>query len=620
MASTTASRSSQSPTDRALSNSNGARSRNGAIPPIAGLFDALNDWPKWQRTLARRRTRLALSSRIASRTPALSWGLSAAGSADEETLTLIRQLAALERTATASATAALPKSFASSLDAWIAAANGDLSQPEQALVSLSWVHALPWLVDRLPPEIWLACLDKLLAEAEAAAKSRHASLLARQLSTAELPRTLAYWFAELESCQRLAAPATAATIEALEAAVDAEGVIHGQHLPWLRPLLASWTRTAAMDAELSKSEQTLARQPRFQRSIGQALRLSRPDGTQSLSPLGADGENKLATEELFQAALQFAAERERKIAALAMPAAATSKSKSKSSRKRSPASKLPPAAFNSELSQLAVLRTGWAAWEERLTIDYHEARLAAELLCGREMVCSGSWTPEIEFNGKPLEPQSNWQEVCWVSDDDVDYLELEIFLAAGVRVQRHLLLARQDHFLFVADSVLGEKPGEIGYRTALSLAPGMRFAAAAETNEGQLIGRRPCGLVLPLALAEWRSESSAGVLQSHDGQLELRQTASDAHNLFAPLFIDLAPRRFSRLYTWRRLTVAENREIVPKDQAVGYRVQIGGQQWIFYRSLGPRGNRTLLGHNLVTEFLAARFNRDGVAEPLIEIE
>jgi hypothetical protein len=54
--------------------------------------------------------------------------------------------------------------------------------------------------------------------------------------------------------------------------------------------------------------------------------------------------------------------------------------------------------------------------------------------------------------------------------------------------------------------------------------------------------------------------------------------------------------------------------------AVGYRVQVGGQQWLFYRSLGPRGNRTLLGHNLVTEFLAARFNRDGVAESLLEIE
>lgn len=72
--------------------------------------------------------------------------------------------------------------------------------------------------------------------------------------------------------------------------------------------------------------------------------------------------------------------------------------------------------------------------------------------------------------------------------------------------------------------------------------------------------------------------------------------------------------------TWRQLTVAEDRLIVPRDVAVGYRVQIGRAQWLFYRSLAECGNRTLLGQNLVSEFLAARFGRNGIAEPLMEIE
>ena len=377
---------------------------------------------------------------------------------------------------------------------------------------------------------------------------------------------------------------------------------------------------AAMKKLSPKPERIVSAQPRFERLIGQALRLTRDDASQALSPPGADADSKESTAELFRTALRFAGEQQRRLAALAMPAAIAVKGKKPAKSKTGKtAAKLPPAAFNSELSQLAVLRTGWASWEERLSVAYHEQQLAAELICGRDVIGSGTWGPEIEFDGVRLEPESEWQEVCWVSDDDVDYLELEIFLSAGVRVQRHLLLARQDHFLFVADAVLGEKPGAIAYRSALPLAPGVQFAPAKETNEGRLIGRRDCGLVLPLALAEWRSEASPGKLELQDGQLELRQAAG-APRLFAPLFIDLAPRRFSRPYTWRRLTIAENRQIVPDELAVGYRVQVGGQQWLFYRSLGPRGNRTLLGHNLVTEFLAARFNRDGVAESLLEIE
>jgi hypothetical protein len=552
---------------------------------------------------------------------ALVWGAAGLGDRADGTLRLARELAALERLANTSP-APLSKTLAASLDRWLAE-SGNLADAADALESLAWAHGLAFLADRVERDAWQAALQKLVAQAEAADKSRHASLLVRQLAAGELPRTLGYWFPALEACQRLSAAGSAAALAALETGLDAEGVIHGKYLSSLRPLLASWTRMAAMEESSPKSERVVSAQSRFQRLVGQALRLSRDDGAQVFSPLDAAREPRESTAELFRAALRFAGEPQGRLAALAMPAAALKAKRPAKARVRKATSKtsqLPPAAFNSELSQLAVLRTGWASWEERLAVAYHEQQLAAELICGRDVVCSGTWSPEIEFDGARLAPESEWQEVCWVSDDDVDYLELEIFLSAGVRVQRHILLARQDHFLFVADAVLGEKPGAINYRSAMPLAPGVKFAAAKDSHEGQLIGRRNYGLVLPLALAEWRSEASPGALAVQNGRLELRQTASGAPRLFAPLFIDLAPRRFSRPYTWRRLTVAENRQIVPNESAVGYRVQVGGQQWLFYRSLGPRGNRTLLGHNLVTEFLAARFNRDGVAESLLEIE
>jgi hypothetical protein len=68
------------------------------------------------------------------------------------------------------------------------------------------------------------------------------------------------------------------------------------------------------------------------------------------------------------------------------------------------------------------------------------------------------------------------------------------------------------------------------------------------------------------------------------------------------------------------LTVAQDRRSVAADVAVGYRVQLGRKQWLIYRSLGSRANRTLLGSNLISEFMLARFTQQGEAEPLLEIE
>jgi hypothetical protein len=101
--------------------------------------------------------------------------------------------------------------------------------------------------------------------------------------------------------------------------------------------------------------------------------------------------------------------------------------------------------------------------------------------------------------------------------------------------------------------------------------------------------------------------------------LELRQ-AIEGRRLFAPLWFDLDPRRARRLRTWRQLTVAESLAAQGADVAVGYRVAAGNRQWLIYRSLAPKRNRTLLGHNLSTETLVAGFGRKGEVQPIIEIE
>ena len=86
------------------------------------------------------------------------------------------------------------------------------------------------------------------------------------------------------------------------------------------------------------------------------------------------------------------------------------------------------------------------------------------------------------------------------------------------------------------------------------------------------------------------------------------------------MFFDLNAKRRSKTHTWRQLTVAQDLDILSRDVAVAYRIQVGRKQWVVYRSLGPTGNRTFMGHNLISEFLVARFLKNGEVENLIEIE
>ena len=109
------------------------------------------------------------------------------------------------------------------------------------------------------------------------------------------------------------------------------------------------------------------------------------------------------------------------------------------------------------------------------------------------------------------------------------------------------------------------------------------------------------------------------MLQQSTNGLELRLETA-ASKLYAPLFINFHRKRLRSELTWRQLTVAEKLEIQSSATAVGYRVQIGKKQWLFYRSLAAAGNRTVLFQNLSSQFLVGRFGKTGDVETIIEIE
>lgn len=182
-------------------------------------------------------------------------------------------------------------------------------------------------------------------------------------------------------------------------------------------------------------------------------------------------------------------------------------------------------------------------------------------------------------------------------------------------IQRQVVLAREDGFMFVADAVIGRRPAQIAYRRVIPWSADLQVEDDDQHTETTFHGNHLSGCALPLELSEWRSVT-------HEGQFRRGELEQHAHGqaIYAPVFFDLDRKRVNKPRTWRRLTVGQDLQIVRRDQAVAYRVQIGSKQWIVYRSLEKPAGRTFLGQNLSSEFLVARFLKTGDIEPLVEIE
>lgn len=483
-----------------------------------------------------------------------------------------------------------------------------------AMEAVAWAYALPRLADVVSQGLWWSLWQRLMAIAQKVDVTIETDPLDHQLRTGELPLALAYLFPEVTACRTLAAGACLAISQGLEQLLDGEGLLHASHWPNLRPLLACWTRCRALVNHLPDASWSEEAETQYEWLVRQSLRFARPDGSQMLG----SGPSAVWREEMFQAALRLGGDHEDgRLAALVLPklpANGRKKSSAQSERRH------PPASLHSEWAGMTLLRSGWKRSDSWLAVAYPGTEVALELCVGRSVLWSGRWELELTVDGRPLSPSSEWEEVCWVSEEDCDYLELQAELPGGLTVQRQLLLAKQDQFLLLADALLGRSPGEIQYRSRLPLAPGVAMEAAKETRECWLSqGGRRRALAMPLALPEWRADPRPGELRQEQGAMELAQSGC-GRCLFAPLFFDLKPSRFAKPYTWRQLTVGQNLQIQPPDVAAGYRVMVDRSQWLIYRALASKANSTVLGHNLATEMLVAQFRRNGEVESILEIE
>src|SRR5690606_11808904 len=233
-------------------------------------------------------------------------------------------------------------------------------------------------------------------------------------------------------------PARISLSEGLCEATDGEGLVAARYLPHLPLLFSSWTRCLALGRAIPKGCWTTEAESQYEWLIRQTLVIARGDG----SPMLTQDAYRSWPGGPVDAALSLAGDSGDRAAAAVRLGKRLLTHRDTRSR-----ALLPEASVESEWSMLAVMSGGWDSSSPRFAIDYSHARPRIELQVGGKTILAGEWDMSITFGDQRLEVASDWEQQCWFSNDECDYLELAVELSAGARLERQILFGKEDEFL-----------------------------------------------------------------------------------------------------------------------------------------------------------------------------
>ena len=280
-----------------------------------------------------------------------------------------------------------------------------------------------------------------------------------------------------------------------------------------------------------------------------------------------------------------------------------------------------PLATQSDWAQVACLRSDWTPGAGTVVVAHDRPIPRIHVAADGKSLVSGDWGLSVSIDGSLQSFSNNWECVCWHSDEDADFLELQV-QQQGFRIERHVLLSRTDNFLLLADALSADRECRIDYESSLSLNGRISAEPAFEWREYALRRGRQCAArVYPVALPRDRMVEASGELTDEEDQLVLRQTVV-SDGLYVPLVVDWEPRRRFRSAEWRTLTVSEAGRAVSSGVASGHRLQIGDLHLLIYRSLkkAPGASRSVLGHHTRYETVVGKFDGTGEVKPVLLVE
>ncbi len=274
----------------------------------------------------------------------------------------------------------------------------------------------------------------------------------------------------------------------------------------------------------------------------------------------------------------------------------------------------------SDWARFALLRSDWSVNADSVAVAHHRQFPQIDVTAAGKPLLHGDWTLELKLGDAIVELAEEWSCVCWQSDPDADYIELQMCGPGKLRVERVIMLSRQERFLLLADSVSGAPPGRIEYRATLPLADDILVRLDTPTREAQLSLKGFKARVFPLAVTQDRVHSTPHEFTATEDRLTLKQVA-EGEGLFAPVLLDWHPNRTRADAQWRSLTVTENGRVIGPDIAAGHRLKLGDLQLLIFRSLKTTGeSRAVLGHHTHNETVIARVDKKGDIDPILLVE
>lgn len=451
------------------------------------------------------------------------------------------------------------------------------------------------------------------------------------ITNGELPWILGLLFSHVSGSKTLRKQGRQTLQTALEEHTDTDGTLAADQLEHLAAWLPPFIRAGEWGYAAEDSLWNSSSQERFESLSHRVSACYAGDGHLAFHPL----DNPHTLPLLLTAArlaggskkewpLKFlldVAEAEPEL--LGGSASAKHSAKLKTSRRRAAEVDSDSLIQQSDWARVACLRNHAGRDADVMTITHHRSLPKIDFSILGQTIIQGDWDLQISIGGESIALPEEWSCVCWHTDADGDYLELQFSIDENRRVERQVFLSRNDHFLVMADCISGAGEATIDYTSRLPLVE------YADVTQNDVTRERVVRLAdvemrtFPLALPEDIVHSTAGRWglseTSETPCLELKQTAIGG--LYAPVVFEWTPARQNSDADWRTLTITENGPKVKSDRASGHRLRIGNQQLLLYRSLAPTDElRTVLGHHTGHETIIARFNKTGDVKPLLIVE
>ncbi len=279
------------------------------------------------------------------------------------------------------------------------------------------------------------------------------------------------------------------------------------------------------------------------------------------------------------------------------------------------------ASWESDNSCLAILRSSLEADADVGTLEWHSSDAQIQLAAAGIPILAGHWDWSVTIDDQVVPVPSTWKCSCWFLDPETIFVEIEGEDSAAIKRVRQLLLAPNDRFAVMTDSVTSRNPEhKVQLTTSIPLADGAICTPNTITRELSVcVGPRTIR-TFPLWMEDDRIQHAIGSYRAQDGQLQLSGTGKGGVTL--PLAMDWHPKRTEAAADWNRLTVTESRRIVGSDEASGFRVRIGDHHVLVYRSLvAGKNSRAVLGLHTWDESVYSRVpSKPGPLEPLVEVE